>query len=301
MLAIDLYNKAYQGGSRPVREVDREFSGSCGENAWKALPLTQKLLAAARRASVPVIYTTRHVDTAGVHSTNRNMKKERDDIYDIKAELAPQPGELVIYKERASGFFGTPLIAHLQKLRINSLIICGESTSGCVRASTVDAYSYGFHNVPGGGMHLRSLDDKPQSESVRPASQIRRRDAYRGSSRASRRLRRRSAKWPDCHCERAKQSNHASLWIASLRRRNKTSRSSLQQTEASSPVMSTSAARKSNAPEFATAYYFLEGLTEIGVEYLFCNFGTDHAPIIEEMAHRKKRGEADARHIALSA
>ncbi|MGA8820798.1 MAG: isochorismatase family protein [Xanthobacteraceae bacterium] len=147
VLAIDLYNKAYQGGSRPVREVDREFPGSCGENAWKALPPTQRLFAAARRAGVPVIYTTRHADTAGVHSTNRNMKKERDDIYDIKAELAPQAGELVIYKERASGFFGTPLIAHLQKLRVNSLIICGESTSGCVRASTVDGYSYGFHNV----------------------------------------------------------------------------------------------------------------------------------------------------------
>jgi len=147
VLAIDLYNKAYQGGPRPVREADREFSGSCGENAWKALPPTQKLFAAARRAGVPVIYTTRHVDTGGVHSTNRNMKKERDDIYDIQAELAPEPGELVIYKERASAFFGTPLIAHLRQQRINSLIICGESTSGCVRSSTVDAYSYGFHNV----------------------------------------------------------------------------------------------------------------------------------------------------------
>jgi nicotinamidase-related amidase len=147
VLAIDLYNKAYLGGNRPVKEVDREHSGSCGENAWNALPPTQKLFAAARRAGIPVIYTTRHVDTGGVHSTNRSMKKERDDIYDIKAELAPEAGELVIYKERASGFFGTPLIAHLQKLRINSLIICGESTSGCVRASTVDAYSYGFHNV----------------------------------------------------------------------------------------------------------------------------------------------------------
>jgi nicotinamidase-related amidase len=147
VLAIDLYNKAYLGGNRPVREVDREFSGSCGEHAWKALPLTQKLFAAARRAHVPVIYTTRHVDTGGVQSTNRTMGRQRDDVYGIKAELAPQPGELVIYKERASGFFGTPLIAHLQQLRINSLIICGESTSGCVRASTVDAFSYGFHNV----------------------------------------------------------------------------------------------------------------------------------------------------------
>jgi maleamate amidohydrolase len=147
VLAIDLYNKAYRGGDRPVKEVDREFSGSCGEHAWKAMAPTQALFAAARRAGVPIIYTTRHVDTGGVHSTNRNIGRETGDTYGIKAELAPAPGELVIYKERASAFFGTPLIAHLQQKRIDSLIICGESTSGCVRASTVDAYSYGFHNV----------------------------------------------------------------------------------------------------------------------------------------------------------
>jgi acetolactate synthase-1/2/3 large subunit len=52
------------------------------------------------------------------------------------------------------------------------------------------------------------------------------------------------------------------------------------------------ARRQSNVPEFSTAYFFLEGLTEIGIDYLFCNFGTDHAPIIEEMANRRKRGEA---------
>jgi nicotinamidase-related amidase len=147
VLAIDLYNKAYQGGNRPVREADREFSGSCGVYAWDALPPTQKLLAAARRAEVPVIYTTRRVDTGGVQSTNRNIGRERADIYDIKAELAPQPSDTVIYKERASAFFGTPLISHLQMLRINSLIVCGESTSGCVRASAVDAFSHGFNNV----------------------------------------------------------------------------------------------------------------------------------------------------------
>ncbi len=147
ILAIDLYNKAYQGGNRPVIEVNREFSGSCGENAWRAMEPTQKLFAAARRAGIPVIYSTRHADTAGVHSTNRRMGREVEDVYGIKEELAPHPGDLVIYKERASAFFGTPLIAHLRRLGVESLIICGESTSGCVRASTVDAYSYGFHNV----------------------------------------------------------------------------------------------------------------------------------------------------------
>src|ERR1700730_13071305 len=56
--------------------------------------------------------------------------------------------------------------------------------------------------------------------------------------------------------------------------------------------MSTTAALRTNVPDYTTAYYFLEGLSEIGIDYLFCNFGTDHAPIINEMAHRKQRGEA---------
>jgi acetolactate synthase-1/2/3 large subunit len=46
----------------------------------------------------------------------------------------------------------------------------------------------------------------------------------------------------------------------------------------------------SNAATHSTANYLLEGLTEIGIEYLFCNFGTDHAPIIEELSGRRKRG-----------
>src|SRR5262249_49135901 len=147
VLAIDLYNKAYRGGDRPGKEVDREFSGSCGEHAWKAMASTQTLFAAARRAGVPVIYTTRHADTRGGPSPNPHTRRAAAHTHAPKAERAPAPGELVIYKERASAFFGTPLIAHLQQKRIDSLIICGESTSGCVRASTVDAYSYGFHNV----------------------------------------------------------------------------------------------------------------------------------------------------------
>ncbi len=147
ILAIDLYRKAYGGGNVPVREANRSHPGSCGQNAWKAIEPTQRLFEAARAAGVPIIYSTRHADTGGVKSTNRKLGAESEDQYAIIDALAPQPGELVIYKERASAFFGTPLIAHLRQLRVESLIICGESTSGCVRASTVDAYSHGFHNV----------------------------------------------------------------------------------------------------------------------------------------------------------
>lgn len=147
VLAIDLYNKVYQGGNRPVRDVNRRYSGSCGEYAWRALEPTRQLFAAARAAGTPVIYTTRHADTGDVHSTYRRKQREPEELYGIKEELAPMPGDLVVYKERASAFFGTPLIAHLRQLGVESLVICGESTSGCVRASTVDAYSYAFHCV----------------------------------------------------------------------------------------------------------------------------------------------------------
>jgi nicotinamidase-related amidase len=147
VLAIDLYNKVYQGGNRPVREVNRRYPGSCGEHAWGALEPTRQLFAAARAAGIPLFYTTRHADTAGVHSTHRRKQSETEELYGIKEELAPMPGDLVIHKERASAFFGTPLIAHLRQRGVESLVICGESTSGCVRASTVDAYSYAFHCV----------------------------------------------------------------------------------------------------------------------------------------------------------
>jgi acetolactate synthase I/II/III large subunit len=56
--------------------------------------------------------------------------------------------------------------------------------------------------------------------------------------------------------------------------------------------MDTSVGRNTNVSDFSSAYYLLEGLKEVGIDYLFCNLGTDHAPIIEEMAHRRKRGEA---------
>jgi maleamate amidohydrolase len=147
VLAIDLYKSAYRGGNRPVIEVNRTHPGSCGENAWNAVKPTQTLFAAARRAGVPIVYTTRHAETNGVHSTNRKVSMTADDRYHIQEEFAPEPGELIIYKERASAFFGTPLVAHLRQMGVDSLIICGESTSGCVRASTVDAYSNAFHSV----------------------------------------------------------------------------------------------------------------------------------------------------------
>lgn len=151
LLAIDLYNLVFEGGSRPVHEVVKEFKSSCGIYAWNAIKPIQELFNVARSQGLPVIYTTtetrQEANPTAVHATNRRIQKIGKNAYEIREEFKPRPGDLVIYKERASGFFGTPLIAHLTRLGVDSLIVCGESTSGCVRASVVDAYSHGFHAV----------------------------------------------------------------------------------------------------------------------------------------------------------
>jgi maleamate amidohydrolase len=136
LLAIDLYNLVY----------DRKHPSSCGEFAWAALAPTQRLLAAARAARIPVIYSTRDPDMR-VASTFRKREPAPADAYEIKAELAPRPEDIVVRKQRASVFFGTPLVAHLNQLGVRSLVVCGESTSGCVRASVVDAYSHGYPTI----------------------------------------------------------------------------------------------------------------------------------------------------------
>jgi nicotinamidase-related amidase len=149
VIVIDLYEMAYLGGALPVEVVSQTYPSSCGEYAWAAIPPTLRLLTAARAAALPIFYTT--VETlpdaqpSAVIATNRYKKLPDAAYFEIHEAFTPQAGDTVIRKARASAFFGTPLAAHLTQLGIQSVIMLGESTSGCLRASAVDAYSHGFH------------------------------------------------------------------------------------------------------------------------------------------------------------
>jgi nicotinamidase-related amidase len=70
------------------------------------------------------------------------MRRKANEIVE---EVAPQPGELVLKKAAASAFHGTPLLFHLIHEGFDTVIACGETTSGCVRASVVDGCTYRFH------------------------------------------------------------------------------------------------------------------------------------------------------------
>ncbi len=112
----------------------------------RVLARTARLLEGARAARVPVVYV--HVvyddgEEAGrVWSTKAPVMRgllRGSAAAEIAPEVAPEPGDLVLEKRRASAFFGTDLDARLRHLGVEDLVVVGTSTSGCVRATVVDA------------------------------------------------------------------------------------------------------------------------------------------------------------------
>ena len=147
ILMVDVYKASYEGGQQRVIDVIKEHPSSCGERAWAMVEPAKQLLEASRSAGIPITYCTgdtRSSSNKG-RATNRQVLNEHNESYDILEELAPEDGELVVYKQRASAFYGTPLMSHLTQMGIQSLIMGGGTTSGCLRAAVQDAKANGFH------------------------------------------------------------------------------------------------------------------------------------------------------------
>ena len=149
LLLIDLYELSFKGGDLPVSEVIKTNPSGCGEHAHKAIKPTQVLISLFRQLQLPIIFTTRdwQAHSSGTHSTQRQRKNISESDYDIYAEFNCLPGDTLIRKSRASVFFRTELDQVVEDLGIDSIVLGGESTSGCVRASVVDAYSRGLPPV----------------------------------------------------------------------------------------------------------------------------------------------------------
>lgn len=152
VVAVDLYNKVFEGGPLPPSDLQDTYPSSCGEYAHEAIGPISEVFAAARRAAIPIIHMTPNVSDGSIVATNRRAggldSAGRADQWEFHPALAPVTGELIIVKERASAFYGTQLVAELVSRGISTVVIVGgESTSGCVRASVVDACSNGFHTV----------------------------------------------------------------------------------------------------------------------------------------------------------
>jgi maleamate amidohydrolase len=153
LLFIDLYRWVFGDAPRPLLEAIKTWPGSCGLAAWEAVPHLQRLLGVAREVGLPVVHITGLEDSGmlgwgeaahGGAGRGPSTHERRRGRYDIIPQVAPIAGEVVLRKTTPSAFNGTPLLAHLNYLGVDTLIVGGESTSGCVRASVVDGCSYRF-------------------------------------------------------------------------------------------------------------------------------------------------------------
>ena len=163
LLMIDLYRWVFGDRPLPLEEAVKEWPGSCGMPAWNALPHIQTLLAKAREVGMPVVHVTGLPEQdSNVAGWASNPRKNDDggragymgglagrgaSMYDIIDEVAPVEGEAFLRKAAPSPFHGTPIVGHLTALGVDTLIVAGESTSGCVRASVVDACTYRYNVV----------------------------------------------------------------------------------------------------------------------------------------------------------
>ena len=122
-----------------------------GGNIDQAIECTRGLLASARDRNWPVVHTRVVYQDDGTDATIMALKvpslltlREHARESQIVPQLEPVSGELVLRKTSPSAFFGTSLAAWLSQRGVQTLLIAGCTTSGCVRASVVDAMCHGF-------------------------------------------------------------------------------------------------------------------------------------------------------------
>jgi nicotinamidase-related amidase len=149
LVLIDIYYSVLGLKREPIFESMKTWQGSTGLEGWKAVDKTAELLAVARENNIPVIHVKgmNNEIKPWIHR-KRGPSQMSDDMrkkgYEIVDEVKPIAGELVIEKSAPSAFQGTPLTFQLISLGIDTVICCGETTSGCIRASVVDGATYRF-------------------------------------------------------------------------------------------------------------------------------------------------------------
>lgn len=148
-------------GKRPavlVVDMSKAFTNpayqvGCDQSA--TLQAISVLLQSARKAGLPVFYTTLAYEPggadAGVWTEKLPSLLELDtsnrDAVEIDDHIAPQPADIVFNKKFPSAFFGTPLLSQLVAKGVDTLILTGCSTSGCIRATAIDGVSSGLRVI----------------------------------------------------------------------------------------------------------------------------------------------------------
>lgn len=148
LLVIDVQYRTVGHARVPIAAAMEEYPTATGDRGWSAVDRITELLAVARASDVPVLFPHVAQKTAttpgGFRDKSPTLASPTAAAYEFVREAAPLPGERLVPKDHPSAFFGTGLITSLVQLGIDTVLLTGCTTSGCVRASAVDAFSFGF-------------------------------------------------------------------------------------------------------------------------------------------------------------
>ena len=151
LLIIDVQYRTVGNTAKPFFDSLHDYPTSCGEVGWAAVERVGQLLGAFRKAGRPVIYP--HVAPKRAYDAGRLGAKVPaimtidEHGYEFVEEVAPREGDILVPKRHPSAFFGTALVSYLVDLRVDTLFVTGCTTSGCIRATVVDAFAYNFRVV----------------------------------------------------------------------------------------------------------------------------------------------------------
>ena len=151
LLVIDVQYRSTGRTPAPLPDALTEYPSSCGEAAWHALPHITRLIALFRKLGFPVLYP--YVAPKSHHSAGQfeakipGLMSIPEEGYAFHDAVKPMDGDILIPKIHASAFSGTPLVRHLIGMAIDTVVLTGCTTSGCVRCAAVDANSYNFRTI----------------------------------------------------------------------------------------------------------------------------------------------------------
>ncbi|MFA7679367.1 MAG: isochorismatase family protein [Pigmentiphaga sp.] len=161
LLIIDVQYRTMGTRPMPLREAMQEFQTSCGEAGWAASANIERLLKLFRERDWPVIYP--YVAPKVQQDFGRLAEKSPGIMavppkgYEFVEHVKPTDRDLLLPKRHPSAFFGTPLVSYLVDMGVDTLITTGCTTSGCVRGTVVDGFSYNFRiGIPHDAVYDRS-------------------------------------------------------------------------------------------------------------------------------------------------
>jgi|TARA_B100000085_G_C18466895_1_gene481346 maleamate amidohydrolase len=151
LLIIDVQYRTVGTTPMPFWQSIEEFPTSCGQVGWDAVTHIKSLLNYFRKRRWPVLYPyvapKMNFDQGRLAEKVPALMGVAEKGYEFVADIAPQPEDILLPKKHPSAFFGTPLVSYLVDKNVDTLVVTGCTTSGCVRGSVVDGFAYNFRIV----------------------------------------------------------------------------------------------------------------------------------------------------------